>query len=46
MRIRRLPVVDGKKRLVGIVSIGDIAFRHKPTVAGEALESVCRPDVG
>jgi CBS domain-containing protein len=43
LRIRRLPIVDEDKRLVGIVSIGDIAFRHKASVAGDALESVCKP---
>jgi len=44
LQIRRLPIVDEHKRLVGVVSIGDIAFRHKATVAGEALESVCNPN--
>lgn len=41
--IRRLPIVDDSKRLVGVVSIGDIALRHKASVAGDALESVCKP---
>jgi len=44
LQIRRLPIVDDNKRLVGVVSIGDIAFRHKASVAGEALESVCKPN--
>ena len=33
-QIRRMPVVDGKQKLVGIVSIGDIAVKDK----GEQLE--------
>ena len=33
-QIRRMPVVDGKRKLVGIVSIGDIAAKDK----GERLE--------
>ena len=44
LQIRRLPIVDGNKRLVGVVSIGDIAFRHKASTAGEALECVCKPN--
>jgi CBS domain-containing protein len=45
LRIRRLPIVDRNKRLVGVVSLGDIALRHKPAVAGATLESVCAPTV-
>lgn len=33
-QIRRMPVVDGKQKLVGIVSIGDIAAKDK----GDQLE--------
>jgi CBS domain-containing protein len=43
LRIRRLPIVDRYKRLVGVVSLGDVAFRHEPSLAGAALESVCNP---
>lgn len=46
LRIRRLPIVDQDKRLVGVVSIGDIAFRENPQMAGEALESVVNPNGG
>lgn len=42
MRVRRMPIVDQDKRLVGVVSIGDIAFRHRPIVAGAVLEGVCK----
>lgn len=37
--IRRLPVVDRDKRLVGIVSLGDISKRHE-RAAGETLEHI------
>lgn len=43
MQIRRLPVVDGDKRLVGIVSLADIADAAKSEIAGEALEGITRP---
>lgn len=46
LRIRRLPIVDQDKRLVGIVSIGDIAFRENAERAGQALESVVNPNGG
>lgn len=37
--IRRLPVVNRDKRLVGIVSLGDVAKRHE-RAAGEAMEHI------
>jgi len=43
LRVRRLPIVNADKRLVGVVSIGDIAFLHSAAIAGKALESVCSP---
>jgi CBS domain-containing protein len=43
LRVRRLPVVNADKRLVGVLSIGDIAFLHSASLAGRALESVCSP---
>src|ERR1041384_1584387 len=40
-QIRRLPVLNDQKRLVGIVSVGDLACRaHKETLAGEVLGRV------
>jgi CBS domain-containing protein len=41
-QIRRLPVVENE-RLVGIVSLGDIAISHVPEIAGESLASVSEP---
>lgn len=40
-QIRRLVVLDANKRLVGIVSLGDLAVRtHDEPLAGEVLERV------
>jgi len=41
-QVRRLPVVDADKRLVGIVSLADIADARADE-AGEALEGITRP---
>lgn len=43
LQVRRLPVVNRDKRLVGIVSLGDIARAHKPKETGEALREVSQP---
>ena len=41
VQVRRLPVVDEDGRLVGMVSIGDIAVKHgDEEVAGETLEDI------
>ncbi len=41
VQVRRLPVVDEDGKLVGMVSIGDIAVKHSDEeVAGEALEDI------
>jgi len=41
-QIRRIPVVDGNKKLVGIVALGDLAADRAPG-AGEALRNVSQP---
>ena len=41
LQVRRLPVVNRDKRLVGIISIGDLATKHSAQKAGKALGSVC-----
>lgn len=43
IKVRRLPVMNRDKRLVGIVSLGDIARRHKPAKIGKALGDISQP---
>jgi CBS domain-containing protein len=42
-QIRRVPVVNREKRLVGIVSLGDIAISSNPAFSGMALRDVSEP---
>lgn len=41
-QIRRLPVVDRDKRLVGMIALGDLATERAPG-AGEALRRISQP---
>jgi CBS domain-containing protein len=43
MQVRRLPVVNHDKRLVGIISMGDLARNEEPTTIGRAVEHVSEP---
>lgn len=42
-QVRRLPVMNRQKRLVGIVALADAALEHDPVVVGEALLRVVEP---
>lgn len=43
VQVRRLPVVNREKRLVGIVSLGDLARCEKSSKVGETLSQVSQP---
>jgi CBS domain-containing protein len=43
IQLRRLPVVNRDKRLVGIISLGDAAAAHDPSSAGTALTGIVQP---
>ena len=43
IRVRRLPVLSRDKRLVGIVSIGDLAQRQAPEETGSAMACISKP---
>jgi CBS domain-containing protein len=42
-QVRRLPVMNRNKRLVGIVTLADAALEHDPVIVGEALLRVVEP---
>ena len=44
VQIRRLPVVDAERQVVGIVSLGDLATRHQGHVAA-ALRRISDPSM-
>ncbi len=43
LQVRRMPIVDRQKRLVGIVSVGDIAVRCDTAKGGHTLRAVASP---
>jgi CBS domain-containing protein len=42
-QIRRLPVVNRDKRLVGVVSLGDLSLTGRNKATGEALQEISQP---
>lgn len=48
VQIRRLPVIDAERHVVGIVSLGDLATRHRGHVAAalRRISDPSRPDRG
>ncbi len=45
-QVRRMPVMNHDKRLVGIVSLGDLACNAQNEVSGEALEGISEHHAG
>ncbi len=43
IKVRRLPVLNARKRLVGIISLGDIAMADGPQSSGAALCGISEP---
>ncbi len=43
LKLRRLPVLNEDKRLVGVISISDIALSEGPDPAGEAICGISEP---
>ena len=43
VKVRRLPVLNRKKRLVGIVSVGDLALSVNAQTAGRAVAAISKP---
>jgi CBS domain-containing protein len=43
LQVRRLPVLNRDKRLIGIISLGDIAMNGAPAETGEALSGISQP---
>lgn len=43
IQVRRLPVLNSAKRLVGIVSLGDLATNGAAIMAGNALNEISQP---
>jgi CBS domain-containing protein len=42
-KVRRMPVLNRDKRLIGILSLGDVALVDDPDVTGEALSEISEP---
>jgi CBS domain-containing protein len=42
-QVRRLPVLNRSKRLVGIISLGDISRHVMPNTAGETIADISKP---
>jgi len=43
IKVRRLPVLNRAKRLVGIVSLGDLSQKQQPEVTAKAVSNISKP---
>ncbi len=43
VKVRRLPVLNRDKRLVGIVSLGDLSRKEEPAVTAKAVSAISKP---
>ena len=43
IQVRRLPVVNRDKRLVGIIAIADLAASEDPEVVGDTVSGISEP---
>ena len=43
VKVRRMPVVNRDKRLVGIISLGDLAKHEDASEAGHTMSDIARP---
>ena len=43
IKVRRLPVLNRNKHLVGIVSLGDLSKKQEPAVTAKAVSNISKP---
>ena len=43
VKVRRMPVVNRDKRLVGIISLGDLVCKEDPETAGDTVAQISKP---
>jgi len=43
IKVRRLPVLNRDKRLVGIVSLGDLSQKEQPEVTAKVVSNISKP---